>query len=275
MKKLLLFLCFAATVKASSAQINLFNKKKKTSSVTNSDSAAVKVEKPHAEVLETAKVKKDWSKVNLSNRVADHFMIQYGADAWSNRPDSIRTKGFSRHFNFYVMMDKPFKNNPRFSVAYGAGIGSSNMFFDNIYVNLKATGARLPFTDQSSTNHFKKFKLTTIYLEIPVELRFYDDPENTGKSFKAALGVKVGTLLKSYTKGKDLVTSSGGSIYGTSYIQKESNKRYINSTKLAVTGRVGIGAFSLHADYNILGVVKDGTGPAMNAYSIGLNISGL
>ena len=61
-------------------------------------------------------------KIDLSNRAADHFMIQYGADSWTNRPDSVRTAGFSRHFNIYFMLDKPFKTNPKYSIAYGIGI---------------------------------------------------------------------------------------------------------------------------------------------------------
>ena len=63
--------------------------------------------------------KKDWAKLDLSTRANDHFMIQYGYDGWPNLPDSINTSGFSRHFNAYVMLDKPFKTNPNFSVGFG------------------------------------------------------------------------------------------------------------------------------------------------------------
>lgn len=277
MKKLLLFVVSVATVTCSQAQIALFKKKNKTATVKTDSTQAAQTTAPKqtVEVITTPKVKKDWSKVVLTNRAADHFMIQYGSDAWTGRPDSVRTKGFSRHFNIYVMLDKPFKTDPRFSVAYGLGLGTSNMFFDNVKVNLNATGSTLPFSDVSNTNHYKKFKLTTIYAEIPVELRFYSDPENSGKSWKFALGAKVGTLLKAYTKGKDLQTANGASIYGPTAIVKESNKRYINGTRLAATARVGYGVFSLHGSFNVLGVVKDGFGPAMNLYSIGLSISGL
>ena len=277
MKKLVLFVLSVAAFTTSHAQIALFKKKNKAASTkTDSTQAAIKaLPKQSAEVITTPKIKKDWSKVILTNRAADHFMIQYGSDAWTGRPDSVRTKGFSRHFNIYVMLDKPFKTDPRFSVAYGVGIGSRNMFFDNVKVNVNGLGSTLPFTDVSGTNHYKKFKLTTIYAEIPVEIRFYSDPENTGKSWKFALGAKVGTLLKAYTKGKDLETANGASVYGTSAVVKESNKRYFNGTKLAATARVGYGIFSLHGEYNILGVVKDGFGPSMNAYSIGISISGL
>jgi Outer membrane protein beta-barrel domain len=223
--------------------------------------------------------KKDWSKVDLSNRTADHFMIQYGGTNWSNTPDSIRIgSGFSRHFNFYFMLDKPFKSNPKLSVAYGAGFGTNHVFFDRQYVDLKATSARLPFRSGlvgTDSSNFDKFKLTTIYLEIPVEIRFFSNPENTAKSWKAALGVKVGTLFKSYTKGKNLETKTGASVYGPSYIAKESNRRFMNGTRLSFNGRVGYGIFSLHGEYNILGVLKDGVGVKMNSYNIGVTISGL
>lgn len=216
--------------------------------------------------------KKDWSKVNLEKRPSDHFIVQYGLDGWGGRPDSIRTKGFSRHFNFYAMIDKPMKKNPHFSVAYGAGIGTSNIFFDKQSVDLAGTGNTLPF---NSNRYFNKFKLTTIFFEIPLELRIYENPENKNSGWKGALGVKVGTLIKSYTKGKDLQNASGGSVYGKTYIEKVSTKRFLNTTKVAVSGKVGYGIFSLHGDYNILGVIKDGFGPTINAYSVGISIGGL
>lgn len=222
-----------------------------------------------------AKIKRDWNKLDLSNRSADHLVIQYGGDSWTNRPDSVRTTGFSRHFNIYFMLDKPFKTNPRFSLAFGGGIGSSNMFFKNTNVGLKATTPRLPFTNVDSANHFKKYKLTSIYLEVPVELRFYADPEHTNKSWKGAIGLKVGTLLKSFTKGKDLQNKNNATLHGSKYIVKESNKNFLNGTMLAATARVGYGIFSIGAGYQFTSVLRDGAGAGMNRVSIGVTISGL
>jgi len=247
---------------------------------TAKDSAVTKKPKPsvkkQAVVATPVMPKKDWSKVDLSSRAADHFMIQYGSDTWLNRPDSVRIgNGFSRHFNMYVMLDKPFKSNARFSVAFGLGIGSSHIFFNNTKVDIKANTARLPFTRVDSTDHYKKYKVTNVYAEIPVEVRYYSNPENPNKSWKAALGVKVGTLLKTHTKGKNLLTKNDFSIYGPTYIQKESQKRFFNGTMLALTGRVGYGFISLDAGYQVLGVLKDGAGPVMNKFSFGITISGL
>jgi hypothetical protein len=114
-----------------------------------------------------------------------------------------------------------------------------------------------------------------MYLEIPIEFRYYSNPSDPNHSWKAAVGVKVGALLKSYFKGKDLRTRNGASIYGSTYIDKEYSKRFFNGTKVALTGRVGYGNLSLNVDYQLTEVLKPGFGPSMNNLSIGLTLSGL
>jgi hypothetical protein len=147
------------------------------------------------------------------------------------------------------------------------------MFFERTGIDIKSLGNTLPFKNLDSTDHFKKYKLTTVFLEAPVELRFTSDPSNSNKSFKTALGVKVGTLINAHTKGKNLENKNGQSI--NDYIAKESSKKFFNSTKLAVTGRVGYGIFSLYGSYQVTAILKDAAGPQMRPYSIGFSISGL
>ena len=217
-------------------------------------------------------------KLDLTGRPADHFMFQFGTDTWTNRPDSVNVGGgLSRHFNLYFMYDKPFATNPKYSVAFGAGVGTSNIFFDNrTFVDVKSPANTLPFRAiDSLSNHFSKFKVTTIYLEAPVELRYFSDPAHPGKSWKAAVGFKLGTLIKAYSKGKNMVSNTGNSINGKGYVQKESNKRFFNATDVALTGRMGYGVFSLDLGYQVNGVLRDGYGPLMNKFSVGFTISGL
>jgi hypothetical protein len=216
----------------------------------------------------------DFPKKMRRAQPADHFLIQFGSDSWMNKSDSARTDG-GKHFNFYLMTDKPFKTNPKFSVAYGVGIGSSNIYFNKTYVDIKSNASRLPFTNVEATNHFAKFKVTEIFLELPVEVRYTFNPNNYGKSWKIALGAKVGTLLKAYTKGKDLQDKTGASIYGPTYIEKEYSKKFFNGTRLSVTGRIGYGNFSISGAYTLTPVLKAGFGPEMNTMSLGLTISGL
>lgn len=228
----------------------------------------------NATSVQPAPTKRDLKKIDLSNRSNDHFMVQYGLDKWAGTPDSINPKGFSRFFNAYIMLDKPFKTNPKLSVGLGVGVGSSNIFFEKTYIDVKSLSPRLPFTNVDSANHFKKFKLTTIYAEAPVELRYSSNPENTNKSLKIALGAKVGTLLSAYTKGKSL-QNKGGTVIN-SYIEKQSSKKFFNSTKLSATARIGYGIFGLYGAYQITSFLKTGAGPAeVRPYSVGIYISGL
>ncbi len=222
-----------------------------------------------------SKPRTNWSKIDLSNRANDHFMLQFGIDGWNGTNDSINTSGFSRHFNFYLLFDKPFKANPKFSIAYGAGLGSSNIFFSNTYIDLKSVTATLPFKNVASTNHYAKYKLSTLFLEVPVEFRYVSNAVQPDKGMKAAIGAKLGTLLSAHTKGKDLQDSTGQSIYGNTYIQKEYNRRFLNTVRFAVTGRIGIGNVSLDGSYQVTGFLKQGTGPTINPWAFGITLSGL
>ena len=224
-----------------------------------------------------APLTKDYSKIDLTGRAADHLMFQFGSDSWTGKPDSVKTSGFSRHFNMYFMYDFPMKKNPHYSVAVGIGVGSSNIFLDpHTYVDVKSTSTTLPFHHLDSTaNHFSKEKLSTMYLQAPVELRYYTDPAHPNSSWKAAVGVKIGTLLKGYSKATNYVRQDGTSVYGSSYIEKEYNKRWFDATDVTLTGRFGYGIISLDAGYQVTGVFRDGVGPVVNKFSIGLTISGL
>jgi hypothetical protein len=74
---------------------------------------------------------------------------------------------------------------------------------------------------------------------------------------------------------KDFQTFNGTSIYGKTYIQKMSNKRFFTSNDISLTARAGYGIISMNFGYTLTPVVKDGFGPTFNRLSVGLSISGL
>jgi hypothetical protein len=222
------------------------------------------------------KKKKDWSKITLNNRANDHLMVQLGYDGWAQVPDSIRIKGFSHSVNVYLMMDFPFKSDPRFSAGIGLGISGSSIKFDEQMPNIIAQTPTLPFTDYSGANapnHFKKNKLVSTYFEIPVELRFITNPENSDKSWKIALGIKGGALLDVHTRGKTLVNAAGTTL--NNYTEKQKSKNFFNGTRLAGTIRMGYGHVSVFGQYQLTNFIRDGRGPNVHPYSIGLTFSGL
>jgi hypothetical protein len=216
--------------------------------------------------------KKKKEKPDVSNRPNDHFMVQFGLANWSGLPDTIDQRGFSKTFNVYFLFDFPFKTNPHISVAIGPGIGTDHILFAKTHVGIKDLTGTFPFTNLSDTDHYKKTKLATAYLEAPLELRYSADPVNS-KGFKAALGIKIGTLINAHTRNAKFENRSGTAL--NSAVLKESSKRFFNKNRVCFTGRVGLGHISLFASYQVTPLIKDGAGPVVKPYSIGLTLSGL
>ncbi len=242
--------------------ISVAAQEKKSKEKKAKEPKPVKVVEPKA-----PKPKPDYSKLDLSKRASDHFMFQYGMAGWGNA-DNITTKGFSRTFNAYFLFDFPFKTNPRFSAAIGPGIGTDNIFFENTTIDLNnRVGAT--FT-RDTINRYKKYKLTNAYAEIPLEIRYSTKPDNMNSGWKFALGLKVGTMVDGKTKAKvdrDAAGTGG-------YIDKEKDRRYFNSTRFAGTARIGYGNLSIFGSYTITDFFKEGLGPSVRPFSVGLTLSG-
>lgn len=230
-------------------------------------------------LVSTAFAQKDSTarKITISSRKEtpsnDHFMIQLGYLNWVGKSDSINTKGLPRTFNWYIMLNFPFKTDPHWSVAIGPGIATDNMYFNKMTVGIADNTTRISFNDVSDTTHFKKYKLATAFLEAPVELRYRFNPNNDKKSVKIALGAKIGTLLNAHIKGVTEQNSNNQTL--KDYTLKESSKKFFNHQRLSLTGRIGYGPLSLFASYSVTPLFKEGFGPTVRPMSIGLTLSGL
>lgn len=167
------------------------------------------------------------------------------------------------------MLDFPFKSTPQFSAAIGVGIGTDHVFLDKTFANIKGNTATLRFADTANIE-IKKSKVVTSYVEVPVELRYVANPEKSDKSFKAAIGIKGGLMLKAGTRSR--VTEKGTQ---SNYLLKESSKSYFNTARIAGTARVGYGHFTLFGTYQFTSILKAGAGPQLRPYTIGLSFGGL
>ena len=220
----------------------------------------------------TPPAKKKKQPIDLSNRPNDHLMIQFGLAGWSGIPDSINKTGFSKSFNAYFMFDFPFKSNPNLSMAFGPGIASDHIVFSGTHVGIRDLTPSIYFTNTSDTNHYKKTKLATVYLEAPIEFRYSGDPLN-GKGFKAAIGVKVGTMLNAHTRNTKYVNKGNTSL--GDHTEKEASKKFFNKNRLSLMARIGYGHISLFGSYQASSLFKDGFGPAVKPYTVGITLSGL
>lgn len=204
----------------------------------------------------------------ISKPSRDFVMLQFTYDNWANTPDSVKVGGFGRGFNAYLCYDFPIKKS-NFSFAAGIGIGTSNIYFKDQQMALTDTGAlgnQVRFVNE--TKDYKKYKLTTAYIEAPFELRFFGNKENRNKGFKAAIGLRAGLLVGAHAKGNYTVD-------GTKVVDKTNTRRYLEKWRFSATARIGWGNFSVFGSYNLNNLFKDGSGPAVTPYSIGIALTGL
>jgi len=197
----------------------------------------------------------------------DFLMVQLTYDNWQNTPDSINITGFGHGANFYLCYDFPIAKS-NFSFAAGIGIGTSTLYLDNQELILTDTGSSAVARFASESKDYKKFKFATTYLEAPFELRFFGNKENRNIGFKAALGLRVGTLVGAHTKGRY-------SVDGTKVSDKTDTKRFLENWRYSATFRIGWGNFTLLGTYALGGVFKEAKGPNVTPYSLGICITGL
>ena len=217
----------------------------------------------------TEKINSNATPPPIVKAARDFLMVDFTYNDWYKKPDSVKTKGFGYGFNAYLCYDFPIKKT-KLSFAAGLGVSTSVVYLNQQVIRntdtITALASQARFL--ADTNHYKRYKFTTTYLQAPFELRFFGNTNNRNKGFKAAIGMEVGTFLGSHTKA---VTS----VNGTTVKYKTDTKRYVSPWNFAATARIGWGNISLFGSYNLTNVFKDNAGPPITPVSLGLCFTGL
>ena len=205
--------------------------------------------------------------------VPGHLLIEFGINLLMKDDPTIETEIMgSRTLNFYYLYDIRIANT-KFFFLPGIGVGLDRYkFSENVTLarTVDALGEKATTFDTITTGGIKKSMLVTNYLDIPLELRFYGNPDDQRRSFKAGLGFKVGVLMSSHTKIKRQQDGD---------ISKEKVKDSFDLTRLryGVTGRIGIGGFNVYYYQNLTPLFEKNKGPNRTEVSnitVGLSFTG-
>ena len=219
------------------------------------------------EIPANPKKKNSEAMSSFSKPSRDFLMFQLNWNSLMNTPDSLKLKQAGRGVNVYLCYDFPFKNS-NFSFAAGLGVGVYNYYFDKQVAVLNDTSSSIIFRNQASGESLKNPKLNATYLEAPFELRYFGNKYDRNKGFKAAIGMRIGTNVGAHSKYKHTVS-------GSNVIEKTNTRRYMENWNVAGTLRLGWGNFSAVGSYSLSPLFKEGKGPDVTPYSIGICITGL
>lgn len=184
----------------------------------------------------------------------------------------------SRTANLYYQYPlRLFKS--RFSLVPAVGVSLERFKLRNLGTFGFDAEDSLKILSQSEAGYtrVKKSQLVTNYVEIPLELRYSSNPEDPNRSFKAAIGGRIGYLYDSFSKVKYRED-------GETKKLKDKQNFNLNDIRYGVFAKVGVGNFSVVGYYNLTNLFKDGEGPGttggtngivtdFQTFSVGISLS--
>lgn len=202
------------------------------------------------------------------------FLIELGWNVLQSAPSQmdISTIG-SRTVNMLYFYDIQIGNS-NFAVLPGFGVGLDRYKFDNDVTLTESVDTDgntvVSFSDISAISPDKSMLIAN-YFDIPLEFRFYTNPNDKKRSFKVGVGAKGGIRFSSHTK---LKYEDNNETIKT----KEKRSFQLNRFRYGVTGRIGIGGFNVFYYQSLSQLFEDGKGPEgtldTSNITIGLSFTG-
>lgn len=164
------------------------------------------------------------------------------------------------NINFWEA-DIPIVNH-RIGLVSGMGWTMNNYKFDNPVTLERTNGIINPVNlDESG---LEKSKLTVSYLTVPLLMEFQIPVNGDLNQLFVAGGVIGGVNIGSHTKVKYKHSKN-----------KDHGSFSINPFKYALTARVGVKDICLFANYSLSPLFKDGKGPEIYPFTIGISLCNL
>lgn len=203
----------------------------------------------------------------------DVFVLDVNMNFWEGALDTFGLKNVSIGSNIYIL--KNFKLiDEHLYFAVGMGLGYNNMAGRIVpYVSPIAKTSSfklLPDSINGEVLNYKKNKITTAHLDIPIELRFRTKPGQDGKSFKCTIGLKIGYMINSYRKYKGDYYGTDPAYQGETIKIKEYNIRNLEPFRYGALVRIGYGKFHLTGFYTFNKLYKENKGPDLRPITIGI-----
>ena len=162
--------------------------------------------------------------------------------------------GGSLNINLHLIRHRlPIIKN-RVGLEYGLTIAWKQYRFSNDFRILEDT---IPFTVVDDGTSYRKNKLKTTFLEVPLMLTI------TGKrNFYLSGGIYGGVLLGSKQKLRD----EDGNRFR---IRDDFN---LNKYRYGVIGRIGFGPFAVYAQLAMNDLFREGQGPELTPFNVGISL---
>jgi hypothetical protein len=187
------------------------------------------------------------------------------SDIWLNMPAGVKDRAINQGANVFATYNVPFGKS-YFSFAIGLGISAHNLY-GNYIVDTSTTTSVSAFKKIPDSLDYKKSKINTDYLEIPLEFRF-----KSRNKITVALGFKLGYLIGSFWK------YVGDGNFHSYYYTLDNNEKTrikllgvknLETIAYGPTFRFGYRWINVNVYYQLSKTFKSGQGPQVSPVSVG------
>lgn len=149
----------------------------------------------------------------------------------------------------------------------GVGIEWNNFRFLHSTVLIPGKDAVSGFIYNGSEKAYALSKLVTDYINVPLLLEF-NTSSKPKHNIHLAGGVVVGWLYRDHTKQTYFEN-------GQKIKEKSFDSFNLNPFRYSLSARLGYGNLNVFANYGLNGLFRDGHGPELHPFTIGITIAGL
>jgi len=179
-----------------------------------------------------------------SNYLEDQFYVGLTYNFMVKKPQGITQRSLSYGLMGGFIKDIPL--NRRRNVAVGIGLGYAvNSYYTNLRID--ETGAGLSYIILDSSTPFRRNKLETHLIEMPLEFRWRNSTATSYKFWRIYTGLKLGYIVGS--RSKFVADTFKDSFYNT----ETRNFRY------GLMLNFGYNTFNIHAYYALNQLFEEGT----------------
>lgn len=204
---------------------------------------------------------KTGTKTEARNEHQDHMLIDFGWETFTNKPNGVEYKWYNNGLNIQLFYDQLI-GQTGLSAAIGVGF-STQSYYSNRQIRRDSTQPGL-YSNWVTPDYvpYQSNKVSTSWVDIPVELRYRSKVDDWGYRWKFAVGIKTGFLFDTHDK----IVSNDNIKYKTYYFPDVNNLRF------GLTARAGYGKINFSAFFSFTEFFYPGRGPEMKQLGFGISL---
>lgn len=151
----------------------------------------------------------------------------------------------------------------RLALVTGLGVSWNNYYFVRDIILVHGQEELEHYVDDA--NNFSRNKLTVSHLNVPLMLEFQSPMGYGPGAFHLSAGLNVGLRLRSHIK-------QVYDLNGDKTKDKDFDDFYLNPFRYDATARIGWGRLNLFASYALNSMFREGKGPELVPFTIGIRL---